>query len=1498
MNKFRCSSLSLVFAFLVACAPPSPPPPNNGPAFVINAPLENSSLAGTVFFSVQPTDPSSVSSLEFKAGNQVLAPDPKNKFRAFVNTKDYPAGALKLEASLTGANGGVQTQSVSVQNIPNPPSSGTLGASGVVLSAAEKSGAISSVSIPANAADGASVTFATQTKEKVKTATGIDYDALGVTFLGAQNIGSSKLLAGPLGVTSGGFGPQVQPGQAVVQYSIAPDADGDGKGELIVVNTASVAPNGDVISDPVPRPALRGDSRNRIAPIAGPPGTLLEQDVTGFNPGSVSVRAEWTCAGGFKLIIGTVVTQDPALPTGQIIHLIVPGCLPGVASVTLHDLSSNASVGPLAFAVLPITPAGVPPGTLQQDLLEEAEKIVNNIPNTSPSGANTTEIKTDLQAAKDRLKDKMNDPAAKDDLQDGDDIIQPAPDDFPAVPPGADCLTEESRQSLEKQILYFLEEGGFWNLRGEPALQKYYFNLAVQLSEMLELPTCGKPKPKPKCPPTSGGGGGLTGMGSAPPPGGNGCGRNNPRDNSGRIATREAADLTGRFVIKIFVNNTPTPFSGRTDASGYFFVPFIPQGQPFKAVSIDTKTAQRRVFEGVGPATGEAISMFFNFATNAPEPEKIARWDGGGDGTTWNDARNWLGDVPPLDGDKVIIDIPGNASITYSPANGDTLLQNLECKESLIMTGGSLEISTDSSIDTLELRGGGLKGTGNLTANTLRWVTGMLEGSSNSSFTVNTRLEIQDGLHYLNGRKLINKGAGVWQAGTIYFQNNAVFENALGATLTDNHVGNQNAFSPNGVLGTSHFENAGTWINTPTADTNGNAESYVYIPVKNTGTINLNAGLLWLQAEDGSANLEFDWSGTVNIANAARLQFALGGVGFTGVLNGTGSGLLEVSGGTVTLDAGVNYTVPNTKISGGTLVANSGSSLNLPNLSMTGGTFSGSDAVSVGSLTWASGELAGTGITTVTSSLTMPSGSRSLNGKQLVNKGVATVEGGAIFFQNGSIFTNDTGATFTDSQVGNQNVFSSSGSSVSNKFINNGTFTFAPIADTNGNRDGYSYVFFINTGTLNINTGLLWLQAEDNTANTDLELGGTLNVSTGAKLRLAQGTANLSGTLNTTGTGLLEITGGTFKLATGSSFAAANTQIAGGTLTATSGSSVLFPNLTLSSGTLNGNDNFIVSNFIWASGELGGTGTATVSASMTLQSGSRSLDTRALVNKGTATLQNGTLFFQNGGVFTNDTGATFTDSHVGNQNIFTNSGSGVGNKFINNGTFNFAPVADTNGNRDGYNYVFFTNTGTLNINAGRLWWQAEDNTAATDLELGGTVNIADSAFLRLAQGSANLNGSFAGTGSGTLEVTGSTVNLNSSSYSIPNTNLTSGTFRADGTITTNLVNAGVLEVATGIGTLSINGNYSQTTSGRLNLELATTRSFDQLNVSGNVSLNGVLTLDRLAGFEPALGASFAAITAGNLTGTFSSIQNTFIVTGRVFQAAYGSSNLNLNVVAQ
>ena len=99
-------------------------------------------------------------------------------------------------------------------------------------------------------ATGASVAFETITQAEVLARTGVDYDGLGVTFLGAQEIRSSVPTGDGVAMTSGGFGPMVQPGQTVVSYRILADA-GRGVGELSVINGASVAPNGDVVSNPL-----------------------------------------------------------------------------------------------------------------------------------------------------------------------------------------------------------------------------------------------------------------------------------------------------------------------------------------------------------------------------------------------------------------------------------------------------------------------------------------------------------------------------------------------------------------------------------------------------------------------------------------------------------------------------------------------------------------------------------------------------------------------------------------------------------------------------------------------------------------------------------------------------------------------------------------------------------------------------------------------------------------------------------------------------------------------------------------------------------------------------------------------------------------------------------------------------------------------------------------------------------------------------------------------
>ncbi len=367
-------SLTIVFWTIISCTgggnknPPNPKPSTGGPPFVINSPKDGSSIAGTIYFSAQPFDATEVASVNFKAGNTDLGTDTtaSDGFKVFLDSKDFPEGTLNLTAALKGKNGKSSTQNISVTNKPSPPSQATVTNEGAALGTTEASGALSTLSIPSGATVGSNVKFEAKTKEEVKAATGVDYDALGVTFLGAQEISASKPLETPVAVTSGGFGPMVQPNQIVVNYMIAPDADDDGVGELMVANTASVTPNGDIISDPIPKIQLgatkvttsSGTKTLRTlqnGTISGPPGTFIEIEApTGFNPFSALGNT-----ATFQSKVDDTLIQLPALLNSHYedqnaiptIGVYIPVLPVGLATLTLTNVGSGEISSPVDVVV-------------------------------------------------------------------------------------------------------------------------------------------------------------------------------------------------------------------------------------------------------------------------------------------------------------------------------------------------------------------------------------------------------------------------------------------------------------------------------------------------------------------------------------------------------------------------------------------------------------------------------------------------------------------------------------------------------------------------------------------------------------------------------------------------------------------------------------------------------------------------------------------------------------------------------------------------------------------------------------------------------------------------------------------------------------------------------------------------------------------------------------------------------------------------------------------
>ncbi|HEY4233078.1 MAG TPA: PEP-CTERM sorting domain-containing protein [Lacipirellulaceae bacterium] len=97
-----------------------------------------------------------------------------------------------------------------------------------------------------------------------------------------------------------------------------------------------------------------------------------------------------------------------------------------------------------------------------------------------------------------------------------------------------------------------------------------------------------------------------------------------------------------------------------------------------------------------------------------------------------------------------------------------------------------------------------------------------------------------------------------------------------------------------------------------------------------------------------------------------------------------------------------------------------------------------------------------------------------------------------------------------------------------------------------------------------------------------------------------------------------------------------------------------------------------------------------------------------------------------------------------------------------------------------------------------------------------------------------------------------------------------GTLGGDSTVTAAMVqNGGMVSPGNSPGVLHVQGNYSQTADGKLEVELNGTTlgtAYDQLAVSGNMALNGAL--DITFGYTPHAGDSFDILDWGTRSGAF------------------------------
>jgi hypothetical protein len=414
--------------------------------------------------------------------------------------------------------------------------------------------------------------------------------------------------------------------------------------------------------------------------------------------------------------------------------------------------------------------------------------------------------------------------------------------------------------------------------------------------------------------------------------------------------------------------------------------------------------------------------------------------------------------------------------------------------------------------------------------------------------------------------------------------------------------------------------------------------------------------------------------------------------------------------------------------------------------------------------------------------------------------------------------------------------------------INNGTFTLSGsnIKLLTGTLNNYGTIVQTGTGDLHIgafahlnNEGMALYDLESD-ANLVGDGGftgpfnnyGTLLKSDGTATSLAAAVANQGGTIDVEsgnlglGTAGENQTGGTFIVATGSVLdltSGATNGNFGGTFTGSGGGQVV-----LQSGQLNVTNsgatfNFPSFMFRWKGGTIGSgsSGLTNIGTMVLGSSGTKTL---------TGTLNNAGLAVQVGpGNLVMPAFSTLNNQAAGEYVLYGGGnilGQGVFSGTINNvGTFlktNNGGIAEVD--------PAFNNTGTLEVDTG-------------------TIDFTQ-----------------------TVNQTGGTTNLAGGNLIVTTLNIQRGVLTGSGLITGNVQNGGTVEVggAGAAGVLTIDGNYTQTATGVLNIELGdlTQGEYDQLQVTGRAMLGGTLNVTLLADFNASSGDSAQVLTFGSRTGDF------------------------------
>ncbi|HAC63627.1 MAG TPA: hypothetical protein DCF68_08835, partial [Cyanothece sp. UBA12306] len=128
-------------------------------------------------------------------------------------------------------------------------------------------------------------------------------------------------------------------------------------------------------------------------------------------------------------------------------------------------------------------------------------------------------------------------------------------------------------------------------------------------------------------------------------------------------------------------------------------------------------------------------------------------------------------------------------------------------------------------------------------------------------------------------------------------------------------------------------------------------------------------------------------------------------------------------------------------------------------------------------------------------------------------------------------------------------------------------------------------------------------------------------------------------------------------------------------------------------------------------------------------------------------------------------------------------------------------------------------------------------------------------------------------------------------------NIENGSLVGSGTINaTEIINDSLLNPGHSTGILNLNGNYTQTIDGILNIEIGGTNDFDKLDISNTANLSGNLDISLVNNYTPMLGDSFEILTFGAHLGDFTNVNLPSLSNGLEWDTQLDTNSFTLTVV--